>query len=75
MKTLDWSAFGPALTQDATGQGLIDTMITVTSLDFYARIFLQLGGEATIHTPHELIDLLCAQAQAILARYSDMRKV
>jgi predicted DNA-binding transcriptional regulator YafY len=70
MAVVDWSAFGQGLTNDAYGVGHIDTPIASGSLEFYARIFLQLGGEATVESPPQLIDLLCEQANAILARYA-----
>jgi predicted DNA-binding transcriptional regulator YafY len=72
MKTLDWSAFGESLRQDAAGGGQIDMPIPGTSLDYYARIFLPLGREATIQAPAALIALLREQARAILAHYAGM---
>jgi len=69
MTTIDWSAFGGALTLNGSGEGDIDTDIPATSLGYYSRIFLQLGGEANITSPPELIDLLCIQARALLATY------
>jgi predicted DNA-binding transcriptional regulator YafY len=68
MKIIDWSAFGPALTERQAG-GEIDTDIPAGSLDYYARLFLPLGGEAEIESPPELIGVLCRAARAVLARY------
>jgi predicted DNA-binding transcriptional regulator YafY len=69
MKELDWSAFGDALVQEADGSGKIDMAIPVSSLDFYARLFLRLGREATIASPPELIAVLRREAHAILSLY------
>ena len=38
-------------------------------LDFYARLFLRLGREASIASPAELIALLRREAHAILSLY------
>jgi predicted DNA-binding transcriptional regulator YafY len=69
MTIIDWSAFGTALKEDETGGGTIDTVIPVTSLEYHARLFLPLAGEATIESPSELIDRLREAARALLARY------
>jgi predicted DNA-binding transcriptional regulator YafY len=54
MKIIDWSAFGAALKEDEAGSGAIDTTIPLTSLEYHARLFLPLAGEATIESPREL---------------------
>jgi predicted DNA-binding transcriptional regulator YafY len=69
MKELDWSAFGDALVQETDGSGRIDMAIPVSSLNFYARLFLRLGREATIASPPELIAVLRWEAHAILSLY------
>jgi predicted DNA-binding transcriptional regulator YafY len=69
MKELDWSAFGDALVQEEDGSGRIDMAIPTSSLDFYARLFLRLGREATIASPAELIAVLRREALAILSLY------
>jgi predicted DNA-binding transcriptional regulator YafY len=43
--------------------------IPVSSLDFYARLFLRLGREATIASPPQLIAVLRREAHAILSHY------
>jgi predicted DNA-binding transcriptional regulator YafY len=69
MKMIDWSGFGSALIQTASGGGEIDMHIPVTGLEHYARLLLPPAGEVEVESPPELIDLLRQAARAVLARY------
>lgn len=69
MKELDWSAFPGALVRGTDGSGRIDMDMPMSSLDFYARLFLRLGTEAVVESPAELIDILRREAQDILSLY------
>jgi len=42
MKALDWSAFHQGLTRVSDGSGVIDMWMPASSVDFYARQFLQI---------------------------------
>ncbi len=70
LKDLDWSPFAGHLMRDDAGNGHIDVMVPAANLDYYARIFIRLGDEATVHAPPELIALLRERAEAILGRYT-----
>ncbi len=70
LKDLDWSPFAGHLARDDAGNGRIDLMVPAANLDYYARIFIRLGGEAMVHAPPELIALLRERAEAILAHYT-----
>jgi predicted DNA-binding transcriptional regulator YafY len=69
MSELDWGAIGGALRREEDGSGSIEMPMPALSLDFYARLFLRLGDEATVVSPAAKIDLLLREEQAILARY------
>ncbi len=69
MKDLDWSPFASHLARDDAGNGRIDLMVPAANLDYYARLFIRLGGEATVHAPPALIALLRERAEAVVARY------
>jgi len=71
MKELDWSAVGGGLMREADGSGGIDMPIPASSLDFYARLFLRLGAEATVASPVELVAALRREARSILSLYTD----
>lgn len=60
---------GDGLTRETDGSGRIDRAIPATSLDFYTRLFLRLGSEATVSSPIELIAALRREAMALLSRY------
>jgi predicted DNA-binding transcriptional regulator YafY len=70
MKELDWSEVGGGLAEEEDGGGRIDLAIPASSLDFYARLLLRLGTEATVTSPVALIAVLRREAEGILARYS-----
>jgi predicted DNA-binding transcriptional regulator YafY len=69
MKNLDWSVFREGLAQNANGSGTIDVDVPVSSLDFYARVLLPLGGQATVKSPPQLVKLLTATAREISSLY------
>ncbi len=68
--TLAYRPFAAHLARDDAGNGRIDVMVPAANLDYYARLFIRLGGEATVHGPPELIVLLRERAEAILGRYT-----
>ncbi len=69
MAELDWSMVTGGLAQETGGSGRIAMAIPATSLDFYTRLFLRLGAEATVMSPPALIAALRHEATAILSLY------
>ena len=55
-------------TADAGG-GILDATIPRAEIEYYARIFLALGTEATVQAPPELIAAIRQQALAMLQQY------
>ncbi len=69
MKHLDWSAFRDGLAHHADGTSKIDMQVPVSSLDFYARLFLPLGADVVVKSPTQLVTMLAAKAKQIVALY------
>lgn len=69
MKRFELAELAEWMNADSTGGGILDATIPRTELDYYARIFLALGTDATVQTPPEMIAAIRQQAQEILCLY------
>jgi predicted DNA-binding transcriptional regulator YafY len=71
MKELDWSDFADAFAHHRNGSATIKKMVPASSIDFYARIFVQLGSEVVVKSPPELVEAICAKSQSVLSLYKN----
>lgn len=71
MKSFDLTTlFGSELKEQPSG-GLIDTLIPIEEIDFFAASLIALGTEVVIESPPELIAAIRAKARDLLGLYAD----
>lgn len=61
--------FDPMLLNDESGHGRIDTFIDQDDMEFTASFFAQLGTEAKVIEPREMIDRIRNHALVLLSHY------
>lgn len=62
----------PGIQMDDKGYGYLDTVIDRGEIEFVSNYFLQLGTEARVIEPREVIDRICTLSRETLRQYSDI---